>query len=79
VRKHSLQDGTQLEQNTGSLACGEARALGHSGTAGSCGRAKNKIGDHGLDLVKDEREKWRELELVPWGENPWLNEAGSWS
>lgn len=34
-----------------------SQALGHSGAAGSHGRAENRVGAHGLDLARGQGEK----------------------
>lgn len=34
-----------------------SQALGHSGAAGSHGRAENRVGAHGLDLARGQVEK----------------------
>lgn len=41
-----------------------SQALGHSGAAGSHGRAENRVGAHGLDLAWGQGEK-RGVRLVP--------------
>lgn len=42
-----------------------SEALGHPGLPGSCGRAENGVGAHGLDLAQSKGGRGKELRLVP--------------
>jgi hypothetical protein len=43
------------------------QALGYPGTAGSCGRAENGVGTHGLDLARSHGQKEGNSNWIPQG------------
>ena len=55
-----------------------SQALGHPGTAESCGKVENGVVAHRLDLAQRQREKEHSAGWVGGGESPWLVWQAAW-